>query len=145
MDVLGAQAVLVAVLDEALGGVDHEDALAGVGVFLVQHEDAGGDAGAVEEVGRQADDALDVAAPDDLPADGGLGAAPEQHAVRENDRALARALEAGEDVQQEGVVAVLLRRDAEREAADTGRWPGRSRCSRPWWRRGNWRRRSRRS
>ena len=57
-----AQAVLVAVLDEALGGVDHEDALAGVGVFLVEHDDAGGNAGAVEEVGRQADDALDVAA-----------------------------------------------------------------------------------
>ena len=61
VDVLGAQAVLVAVLDEALGGVDHEDALAGRGVFLVQHDDAGGDAGAVEQVGRQADDALDVA------------------------------------------------------------------------------------
>ncbi len=62
VDVLVAQAVLVAVLDEALGGVDHEDALAGGGVLLVEHDDAGGDAGAVEEVGRQADDALDVAA-----------------------------------------------------------------------------------
>ena len=69
VDVLGAQAVLVAVLDEALGGVDHEDALAGGGVFLVEHDDAGGDAGAVEQVGRQADDALDVAAPDDFAAD----------------------------------------------------------------------------
>jgi hypothetical protein len=61
VDVLLAQAVLVAVLDEALAGVDHEDALAGGGVFLVQHQDAGGDAGAVEQVGRQADDALEDA------------------------------------------------------------------------------------
>ena len=36
------------------------------GVLLVEHDDAGGDAGAVEEVGRQADDALDVAALHDL-------------------------------------------------------------------------------
>ena len=51
-------------------------------------------------------------------ADDGLGTAPEQHAVRQNDRALAGALERGEDVQQEGVVAVLGRRDAVVEAAE---------------------------
>ncbi len=59
VDVLRTQTVLVAVLDEALGGINHEDALAGVGVFLVEHDDAGRDAGAIEEVGRQTDDALD--------------------------------------------------------------------------------------
>ncbi len=58
MDVLFAQAVLVTVLDEALGGVDHEHTFAGGGVLLVEHENAGGDAGAVEEIGGQADDAL---------------------------------------------------------------------------------------
>ena len=84
MDVLGAEAVLVAVLDEAFGGVDHEDALAGGGVLLVEHDDAGGDAGAVEEIGGQADDALDVAPADDVAADVGLGIAAEQHAVRQN-------------------------------------------------------------
>ena len=89
------------------------------GVFLVEHDDAGGDARAVEEIRRQADDALDVAAPDDLPADVGLGVAAEEHAMRENDRAFARALEAGEDVQQKGVVAVLRGRNAELEALDT--------------------------
>ena len=98
------------------------------GVLLVEHDDAGRDAGAVEQVGRQADDALDVAALDDVAADVGLGTAAEQHAVRQNDRALAGALERGEDVQQEGVVAVLGRRDAVLEAADTRRWPGRGRC-----------------
>ena len=59
MDVLGAQAVLVAILAEAPTGVDHEDAAAGVGVLLVDDQDAGGDAGAVEEIRGQADDALD--------------------------------------------------------------------------------------
>ena len=39
------------------------------GVFLVEHDDAGRDAGAVEEVGGQADDALDVAPADDVLAD----------------------------------------------------------------------------
>jgi hypothetical protein len=37
VDVLGAQAVLIAIFDVALAGVDHENALAGVRRFLVQH------------------------------------------------------------------------------------------------------------
>jgi hypothetical protein len=69
VDVLGAQAILVPVFDETLGGVDHENALAVGGVFLVQHDDAGRDAGPVEEVGRETDDALDVTTSDDVPAD----------------------------------------------------------------------------
>jgi hypothetical protein len=88
-------------------GVDHEDALAGVGVLLVDDDDAGGDAGAVEQVGGQADDALDVALADQVAADVGLGVAPEQHAVRQDAGALAGALERADDVQQVGVVALL--------------------------------------
>ena len=122
MDVLGAQAVLGAVLHEAAAGVDHEDALAGVGVLLVDDDDAGGDAGAVEEVRGQADDALDVALADERAADVGLGIAPEQHAVRQDARALAGALERADDVQQVGVVALLGGRRAEGlEALDRGR------------------------
>ena len=109
VDVLLAQAVLVAVLDEALGGIDHEDALAGGGVFLVEHQDAGRDAGAVKEVGRQADDPLEVAGADELPADDGLGIAPEEHAVGQNAGAFAGALQRADDVQQVGVVALLGR------------------------------------
>ena len=60
LEVLLAEAVLRAVLLEALGGINHEDALAGGGVFLVEHDDAGGDARAEEEIGRQTDDAFDV-------------------------------------------------------------------------------------
>ena len=121
MDVLRPQAVLVAVLDEALAGIDHEDAAvaksAPGSAFLVQHQNAGGDAGAVEQVGGQADDALDEAAPHEVLADHRLGAAPEQHAVRVNHRALAGALERGQDVQQESVVAILGRGDAVVETA----------------------------
>ena len=121
VDVLCPQPVLVAILDEALAGIDHEDAAVANSspgsAFLVQHQNAGGNAGAVEQVGGQADDALDEAAPNEVLADHRLGTAPEQHAVRVNHRALAGALERGEDVQQEGVVAVLGRRDAEVETA----------------------------
>ena len=52
------------------------------GVLLVDDDDAGGDAGAVEEVGGQADDALDEAALDEVAADVGFLVAAEQHAVR---------------------------------------------------------------
>src|SRR5208337_3745969 len=85
-------------------------------MFLVQNDDAGGDTGAVKEIGRKPDDALDVAATDDLTSDGSLCAASKQHPVRKNDRTFACALEAGEDVQEEGVVAVLLGRNTELEA-----------------------------
>jgi hypothetical protein len=78
-----------------------------VGVFLVDDDDAGGDAGTVEEVGGQADDALDVALADEIAADVGLGVAPEQDAVRQNAGAFARALERADDVQEVGVVALL--------------------------------------
>ena len=36
------QTVLGTVLDEPLGGVDHEDALASLGILLVDHHDTGG-------------------------------------------------------------------------------------------------------
>jgi len=112
VDVLGAQAVLRAVLDEALGGVDHEDALAGGCVFLVEHDDAGGDARAIEEIRGQPDDGLDVAALHEVLADDGLGIAAEEDTVRENARAFAAGLERADDVQQVGVVALLGGRHA---------------------------------
>src|SRR5262245_14374109 len=80
MDVLRAETVLIAVLDEAFRGIDHEDALAGLGVVLVEDDDAGGNAGAIEEVGRQANDAFDVAAPDDLASDRSFSTPAKQNA-----------------------------------------------------------------
>ena len=109
VDVLLAQAVLVAVLQKTLAGINHEDATAGAGVVLVQHQDAGGNTGAVEQVGGQADDAGQHTAGHQLPADSGLGIATEQHAVRQNAGALAAGFQAAQDVQQVGVIALLGR------------------------------------
>ena len=116
MDVLGAQTVLVAVLEEALAGVNHEDAGASVSLLLVDDQDAGWDAGAVEQVGGQADEALEQAAPDELAADSGLLVATKQDAVGQDDRALAGALERGDEMEEEGVIAVLGRGDTVLEA-----------------------------
>ena len=81
MDILGAEAVLGSVLHEALAGVDHKDTLAGVGVLLIDDDDAGRDAGAVEQIGRQTDDALDIPLADQIAADVGLGVTAKQYAV----------------------------------------------------------------
>ena len=64
-------------LHEAAVGVDHEDPPAGLGVLLVDDHDAGGDAGAIEQVDWHADDALDVALADKGAAGIGLGIAAE--------------------------------------------------------------------
>lgn len=58
VNVLLAEAVLRPVLLEALGGINHEDTFAGGGIFLVEHDDAGRDAGAIKEIGRRDADGL---------------------------------------------------------------------------------------
>ncbi len=68
VDVAFAQAVFGAVFHEVLAGVDHEDAGADSHALgserLVDDDDAGRDAGAIKQVGRQANDGLDVALAD---------------------------------------------------------------------------------
>ena len=113
MNVLGAQAVLGAVLHETRAGVDHEDALAGVSVLLIDDDDAGGDSSAVKEVGGQADDALDVSLAHERAANVRFGVTAEQDAVGQDARAFACALERTDDVQQVCIVALLSRRYAE--------------------------------
>ena len=98
VDVHAAQPVLGAVLHEATTGVDHEDALARLGILLVDNHDASGDTRAVKEVGGQADDAPDVALADKTAANIRLGVAPEQHAVRQDAGAFAGALEGPDDM-----------------------------------------------
>jgi hypothetical protein len=60
-----------------------------VGVLFVEDDDAGGNAGAVKEIGRESDDAFDVAAANEIAADFGLGVASEQDAVGKNAGAFA--------------------------------------------------------
>ena len=93
VDVLMAQAVLVAIFHKALAGVDHEDTAAARGVFLIEDDNTGWDAGAVEQVGRQADDALDIPFADDVPADIAFGIATKEDAVWQNHRAFPGAFE----------------------------------------------------
>ena len=52
MNVAGAQAILGAVLCKALGRIDHENALARGGVGFIYNNDARGNAGAIEKIGR---------------------------------------------------------------------------------------------
>jgi len=113
VDVHVAQAVLVTVFDVAAAGIDHEDAFAGMGVFLVDNDDTGRNAGAVEQIGRQADDAFDVTFSDQVLADVGFGVAPKQYAVRQNASALPGTFQRTDDMQQVGVIALLVRRRAE--------------------------------
>src|ERR1022692_431503 len=113
VDVHGAETVLVAVLEEAGASIDDENAFAGVGVFLVDDYYAGGDAGAIKEVGRQADDALEIALAHEGAPNVGLGVAAEEDAVRENACAFAIAPERADDVEEVGIVALLGGWDAE--------------------------------
>jgi hypothetical protein len=75
-------------------------------------DDAGGNAGAVKEVRRQADDAFQVATSDEVAADDPLRTSSKQHAVREDARAFPNALERAEDVQEVSVITLLAGRDA---------------------------------
>ena len=77
-----------------------------MGVFLVDDNNASGDASAVEEVDRQANNALDEATLDKIPADVGLSAAAKKYSMRQYDCTLPLALERGDQVQQKGIVAV---------------------------------------
>ena len=81
VNILLAQAVFLAILAKAFGCIDHKDGSAAGGLGLIEHNDTGRNAGAVKEVGRQADDALDHAALDQIAADDAFGIAAKQHAV----------------------------------------------------------------
>ena len=73
------------------------------------HQDAGRDAGAVEQVRRQADDGLDEVVVEELLADLLLRAAAEQHAVGHDGGHHAAGLADGEHVLGEHQVGLLAR------------------------------------
>ncbi len=82
--VLRHQLVLVADAPELLGAVDEQDRV--VRFRLLQDNDAGGDGGAEEEVGRELDDGVDVVVVDKVLADLAFGAAAVQDAGEFDDR-----------------------------------------------------------
>jgi len=96
--VLVGQLVLPLAFLEMLGGVDEEHIIRLLA--LLQHEDADRNPRRIEQVGGQADHGIDISVLEQLRADAFLRAAPEEHAVRQNDRHHALVLEVVESVQQ---------------------------------------------
>lgn len=109
--------VLVFGVGEFAGGVDEEHVA--VGLAFVEKEDGGGDAGAEEEVGGQADDGFEEVFLDELLADAALGGTTEEDAVGDDDSDAAGAGAGRLDhVGDEGVVAFSLGREAPVIAAE---------------------------
>ena len=117
LDVLGAEVVLRTAGEELGVGVDEKHALAaGLGFVGVggaagavgpHDDDAGGDAGAVEEILRQADDGLDEVFLQPLAANLALGPAAEKHAVGHDGGDLTILAADGEHVLGKHEVALL--------------------------------------
>src|SRR5581483_10642819 len=110
------QPVLVAVLDEAAARVNHKNPTAGAGGFLVGYEDARRDARAIKQIGRQSDDALQIAGADEPFPNDGLGVAAKEYAVRQNAGGFPLAFHRADDVQQVSVIALPRGRHAPGEA-----------------------------
>ena len=91
MNILAAQAVFIAVFGKAFAGIDHKDAAASVRVLFINHDNTGRNAGAIKQVGRQTDNAFDVALFNQVFTNARFGVATEQNAVRQNDRAFTGA------------------------------------------------------
>jgi hypothetical protein len=96
--------VLVARPGEERRGVDEEDRV--VGLALLEHDDAGGDRRAEEEVGRQLDDGVDVVVVDEVLADLLLRTAAVEHAGELDDRGRAVDGQPRQDVHREGEVGL---------------------------------------
>lgn len=110
VDMLVQKAVLALALFKVFRRVDEEH-IVGLAAFF-QHQDADRDARGKEQVGRQADDGVDVAVLQQLFADAGLNAATEKDAVRQDDGHDAVLLQKMEAVEQEGEVRSGARREA---------------------------------
>ena len=108
LDVLGTELVLVLALGVFAVGVDEEHLAAQrVRFVLVHHQDAGRDAGAVKEAGRQADDRLDhIVVDEDFPDQLFLATA-EKHAVGHDRCHVAVGLQARQHVLDEHQVGLL--------------------------------------
>ena len=112
VDILGTEAVLGTILHETRTGIDHKNALAVLSFLLVDNNNTCRDAGAVEKVGWQAYDSLNVALAHERTADIGLGIATEQHTVRQDACTFARALERTNNMQQISIISLLGRRNS---------------------------------
>ena len=110
VDILLAQTVLVAILHVIVACIDHKNAFSLIGICFINDNNAGRNTRAVKEVGRQADNALNVALVNDVLADRCLGITSEQNAVRKNDRRFACGFQGFENMQKPSKIAVLFGR-----------------------------------
>ena len=107
VDVFRTQVVLRLALAVFAVGVDEEHVVTLLGAILVQHQDAGRDTGAVEQVAGQADDGFKITPVDEILARLALFAAPEQHAMRHDGSHAAIALEHGQHVLHEHQISLF--------------------------------------
>ena len=114
LDVLGQQVILGAALEVFAVSVDEQHLALALGRLaaalafaLAHHQHAGRDAGAVEQVGGQADHGFQQVGVDHAAADGALFTAPEQHAVGHHGGELAAIAQHSHHVLQEHEVGLL--------------------------------------
>ena len=100
------QLVLVAVAGEFRRGIDEQSFVVVLGFF--QHDDAGGDGGAEEQVWRQLDDCINVVVVDQVLADFLLCAAAIEYAGKFNNRRRAVHRQPAQNVHGEGEVGLAL-------------------------------------
>ncbi len=111
LDVLLAQTVFVAVLHKSVLCINEEDTLTVDGVMFVQNKDASRYARTIEEVGRQADDALQVVTLHDVAAYGIFGVSTEEHAMGQDASSTSRVrFHAADEMEQESEVTTFGRR-----------------------------------
>ena len=84
MNVLRAKSIFIAVFHKTFAGIDHKDGSTGFGFGFVDHNNAGGNTGTIEQVGRQSDNAFDITLMNNLATDFCFGISPEQHTMRQN-------------------------------------------------------------
>lgn len=113
VNVLLTQTVFVAVFNAATDNLVCSlfGKLGGLGVFFVDDDDAGRNARAVKQVGRQPDNAFNKVKVKQFRANTRFGIAAKQHTVRKNNRTFAAWFQAFEQMQQKGVIAVFFGRD----------------------------------
>ena len=83
------QTVFISVLNVPTAGINHKDALSVCSAFFINHEHAGGYAGAVKQVCRKADNALDPVLLYNCFSNSRFGISTEQNTMRENNRSFA--------------------------------------------------------
>lgn len=120
LDILLTQAILWTFLFESSTGVNEENAFTRIRVFLVDEHQAGGNAGAIEQVRRKADDTLDVFRAQHGKPDGLFSVAAEQDSMRHDDASLTRGIQGFQHMQEPGIITILFRRNT--KAIKTLEW-----------------------